>query len=159
MIIQYLEEGDDETVSPTMDRDSKESQKPIPRAMDMDVKMEDNSVPEESDIVYDPEVMTGYCYNPVVPTSGGVEPLASRCAHGADNNETISFDPKQIASTNVRQNSTSSDPERVAYDLSINCDTSPRNTRVPNASEITNLTCSTQGNKLATSAFVPTENN
>ena len=66
--------------------------------MDMDVKMEGNSAPEESDIVYNPEVMTGYCYNPVVPTSGGVEPLASRCAHGADNNETISFDPKQIAS-------------------------------------------------------------
>ena len=43
--------------------------------------------------------MTG-CYNPIILTSGGVEQLPSRCAHGADNNETISFDPKQIASAN-----------------------------------------------------------
>ena len=30
VIIQYLEEGDDETVSPTQDRDSKENKEPIP---------------------------------------------------------------------------------------------------------------------------------
>ena len=45
VIIQYLEE-DLKTVSPTQDHNSKENEEPIPGAMDVTVKMEDNSVQE-----------------------------------------------------------------------------------------------------------------
>ena len=64
----------------------------------------------------------------------------------------------EIASANVRQNSTSSDLERVAYDSTTICDTSPRIAIDPKASTITNLTCSTQCNKLATSVSVTSKN-
>ena len=81
--------------------------------------------------------MTGYCYNPVVPTSGGVEPLPSRCAHGADNNETISFDPKRIASAKNENRLSIIRKSPLANDYKI-------------ASAKTNLYCRTQCNKLAT---------
>ena len=64
--------------------------------MDTDASMEPYSVPEESDIAYHQEFMTGN--KPIVPTSCGVEPLHRCCAPGAETNETISFIPKQIAS-------------------------------------------------------------
>ena len=70
-----------------------------------DVRMEDDSVPEESDITYHQEVMTGYENNPIVPTSHGVEPLTRRCSQGAEVNEAISFVPKQIASTSEKARS------------------------------------------------------
>ena len=58
-----------------------------------DLRMKDDSVPEESDIAYRQEVMTGYENKPIVPTSRGVEPLPRRCAQGAEVNGTISFIP------------------------------------------------------------------
>ena len=51
--------------------------------------MEENSVPEESDIAFHQEVMTGYENKPIVPTSDGAEPLPSRCAHGVENNKRL----------------------------------------------------------------------
>ena len=85
VVMMYLQESIDE-------RNAKYS-KPIPRAVDNDVRMED-FVPEESDIACYQEVMTGYENKPIVLTSWEVEPLQRHCAPGAECNETISFVPK-----------------------------------------------------------------
>ena len=58
-----------------------------------DLRMKDDSVPEESDIAYRQEVMTGYENKPILPTSLGVEPLPRRYAQGAEVNGTISIIP------------------------------------------------------------------
>ena len=144
----------------------------VPEESNKDVRMEDDSVPEESNIACHQEVMTGYENKPIVPTSRGVEPRPTRCAHGAESNETISFIPKQIASENAKDrssiihkspqvnyyeiasakvsNPTSSDPERVVYKPTSICNMSPRIATDPKASVHTNLFCSTLCNKLAT---------
>ena len=153
--------------------DSTENAEPVLRAVDMDVRMEDDSVPEESDITYHQEVMTGYENKPIVPTYDWADPLPSRCAHGAETNETISFVPKQIASANAKDRSaiihksppvnnykvasakmlsipTSSIPERVVYKPTSICNSSPHIAKDPKAFAKTNLACSTLCNKLVT---------
>ena len=68
VIMQYIEESMDSIGSDPV-ADSTENVEPVPRAVDMDVRMEDDSVPEESDIAYHQEVMTGYENKPIVPIS------------------------------------------------------------------------------------------
>ena len=67
--------------------------------------MEENSVPEESDIAFHQEVMTGYENKPIVPTSDGAEPLPSRCAHGAENNKRLVLILNKFASANDKDRS------------------------------------------------------
>ena len=143
----YLQEASD-AIGTDIEPGCTSHYKPEPRAVDKDVRMEDDSVPEESHIACHQEVMTGYENKPIVPTSRGVEPLPIRCTHGAESNETISFIPKQIASENAKDrssiihkspqvnyyeiasakvsNPTSSDPERVVYKPTSICNMSPR---------------------------------
>ena len=88
VIMQYLQEDIDSIGSDPV-VNSNENVESIPRAVNKDVRMEDNSVPEESDIACHQEVMTGYENKPIVPTSDGAEPLPRRCAPGAESNERL----------------------------------------------------------------------
>ena len=171
VIMMYIQE-DMDAMNAEQEARQREKNKLIPRAVDTDARMEDDSVLEESDIACHQEVMTGYKNKPIVPTSCGVEPLCRRCAPCAECNETISFVPKQIASANIQERSsiihksplvndyeiasakvrnlTCSIPERVIYKPISICNTSPRYATDPRASAITNLACRTQCRRLAT---------
>ena len=66
--MQYIQE-DMDSICSDPEADSTENAKPIPRAVDTDVRMEDDSVPKESYIAYVQEVIMGYENKPIVPTS------------------------------------------------------------------------------------------